>query len=52
MGLSNIEAKETARAGTILAPRDLVEELAESGSVYVSRRQHLRVIEKRAEGSA
>ena len=52
MGLSGIDGKDTARAGTILSPLDAVEQLVESGSVVVWKRKHLRVIEKRAEGSA
>ena len=33
----------------ILAPLDPVDRLAESGSVYVWRRKHLRVVETRSE---
>jgi hypothetical protein len=45
MGLSSIAAKDTAHAGTILAPRDRVEDLAESGTVTVWKRKHLCLIE-------
>jgi hypothetical protein len=52
MGLSGIDGKDTTRAGTILAPFDQVDRLAESSAVTVWKRRHLRVIENRAEGSA
>jgi hypothetical protein len=49
-GLSQIKDGEP-RVATMLAPLDLVQRLAEGGAVYVWKRKHLRVIEKRAQSA-
>ena len=46
-GLAQVNDIEP-RVATILAPVDPVERLAETGTVVVWKRKHLRVIEKRA----
>jgi hypothetical protein len=47
--MAGVSELKEARVSTILAPLDQVDRLAEAGSVYVRKRKHLRVIEKRAE---